>query len=67
MSYHIVKQTKKQKIAMYMKCPKRELAEMLYEANKVLRMVRTVSFPYSVSRTGKPLPLMVTITSNTKI
>lgn len=32
----IAEQTKEEKIAMYMKCNKRALAEMLYQVNMIL-------------------------------
>ena len=34
----IVEQTDKEKLAMYMKCKKKELAEMLINCNKYLEM-----------------------------
>ncbi len=44
-NYHqIVEQTDKQKLKMYMKCKKKELAEMLIQANKVLDMAGVPSF-----------------------
>lgn len=32
----IVKQTKEEKIKMYMKCPKKQLAEMLWSCNVII-------------------------------
>ena len=38
MYMRIVKQTDEEKLAMYMKCKKKELAKMLIECNKLLQI-----------------------------
>jgi len=40
-------QTRKQKIAMYMKCPKKELAEMLVNCNEVLKSLNNPTYTAS--------------------
>jgi hypothetical protein len=43
-------QTRKQKIAMYMKCPKKELAEMLVTCNEIIKSLNNPT--YTASSTG---------------
>ncbi len=37
--YQVVQQTREEKIKMYMKCSKKELAEMLVECNRLLDLL----------------------------
>jgi hypothetical protein len=47
----IVEQTKEEKIAMYMKCNKRALAEMLYQCNLIIEAWTPKKEPETVTTT----------------
>lgn len=49
---HVVEQTRDEKIAMYMKCRKRELAEMLTNANETIAGLTKPWEPVQESQTG---------------
>ncbi len=55
---HVIEQSREQKLAMYMKLTKRELAEMLFNVNQVLIIAQ---YPLV---TVSPSPHRVDVTTN---